>query len=303
MGNIIISKATFERHCPVGVDAESEIFNALLNFFDAAYEDLTFTLLGNELAAKLIEIFDDENAKGETLSMNGKCMPSTIDRIKHCVEAYVCNRALYNAIPSLDLVLTNNGFGVVNTRDIIPAIPERVNRLRLSCSIAADAAFDKLIVSLPGNSLTHGLTLDSKQWLQKTQHLIWTVSDYETYCTTDGTSSQGRNDLNKASAMLYKVEGEMAAMISWDQLNDFVDMQRGIIETDRVTLTAMALLMAWLSAAYRCGSADIEQGYRLIAYMDSHIDNFEKYATSDEYAARHKTTHSSSRTDGCFVFR
>lgn len=45
------------------------------------------------------------------------------------IERIIVNDAMYHAIPSLDIVLTPNGFGIVSNQNIAPASKERVERL------------------------------------------------------------------------------------------------------------------------------------------------------------------------------
>ena len=49
------------------------------------------------------------------------------------------------AIPSLDLVLTPNGFGIVNTTTIVPASKERIERLQLSIESLRDTVIEQLL--------------------------------------------------------------------------------------------------------------------------------------------------------------
>lgn len=53
--------------------------------------------------------------------------------------------AIFNAIPSLDLVLTPNGFGVVNNSNIAPASADRVKNLQLQYEKSRDTAIFNLI--------------------------------------------------------------------------------------------------------------------------------------------------------------
>ena len=49
----------------------------------------------------------------------------------------VCYEAFRRALPHLDVILTPNGFGIVNNQNIVPASKERINRLlgtQRSCS-------------------------------------------------------------------------------------------------------------------------------------------------------------------------
>lgn len=41
----------------------------------------------------------------------------------------VAHEAFRNAIPSLDVVLTSNGFGIINNQNVVPASKERIERL------------------------------------------------------------------------------------------------------------------------------------------------------------------------------
>ena len=61
----------------------------------------------------------------------------------------VANDAFLHAVPSLDLVLTPNGFGIVSNQNIAPASKERVDRLLASLETERDQAIDLLLPRLP----------------------------------------------------------------------------------------------------------------------------------------------------------
>ena len=65
-----------------------------------------------------------------------------------------------NAIPSLDLILTPNGFGIVNNSNIAPASGERVNRLIDSLEAERDNAIRLLLSALA----------EDTEWKQTTQY-------------------------------------------------------------------------------------------------------------------------------------
>ena len=64
------------------------------------------------------------------------------------VAGLIVAEALRQAIPSLDLVLTPNGFGIVSTQDVAPASKERVERLIDKMTARRDYLIDMLIDSL-----------------------------------------------------------------------------------------------------------------------------------------------------------
>lgn len=68
----------------------------------------------------------------------------------------VVNEAFMRAVPSLDLVLTPNGFGIVSNQNVAPASRDRVARLLASLETSRDNAIEQLIAYL----------LRSEEWYQ-----------------------------------------------------------------------------------------------------------------------------------------
>ena len=64
-----------------------------------------------------------------------------------CVTIIACD-AMRRAIPALDLVLTPNGFGVVQNNNVVPASKERVERLIASCIVRRDFTLSRLYAKL-----------------------------------------------------------------------------------------------------------------------------------------------------------
>lgn len=98
------SQKEFEKFVPSLRDGGEEIYKGIKPYLQPAYWRLK-----NELKVKL---------------MNNKCAPY----FRRAVYA----TAAYNALPTLDLVATPNGFGVVSNQNIAPASKERVAAFRES---------------------------------------------------------------------------------------------------------------------------------------------------------------------------
>ena len=98
------SQKEFEKFVPSLRDGGEEIYNCIKPYLQPAYWRLK-----NELKVEL---------------MNNKCAPY----FRRAVYA----TAAYNALPTLDLVATPNGFGVVSNQNIAPASKERVAAFRES---------------------------------------------------------------------------------------------------------------------------------------------------------------------------
>ena len=65
--------------------------------------------------------------------------------IKQLCCRIVANEAFRAAIPSLDLILTPNGFGIVSNSNVIPASRDRVERLMDSLEASRDQAIEQLL--------------------------------------------------------------------------------------------------------------------------------------------------------------
>ena len=60
----------------------------------------------------------------------------------------VAYHAFMSAVPSLDLVLTPNGFGIVSNTNVVPASKERIDRLQSSLETERDCNINQLILRL-----------------------------------------------------------------------------------------------------------------------------------------------------------
>ncbi|MBQ9218069.1 MAG: hypothetical protein IJ160_07870 [Muribaculaceae bacterium] len=75
----------------------------------------------------------------------------------------IMSEAMRQAIPSLDVVLTPNGFGIVSNQNVAPASKERVARLIESMTAGRDLNIDYLLDSLS----------EREDWLQTKQRDWW----------------------------------------------------------------------------------------------------------------------------------
>ena len=85
-------------------------------------------------------------------TFNTICGYTDSNNIKILCSRLVVADALRRAIPSLDIVLTPNGFGVVNTSNLAPASKPRVDRLVGSMLVHRDDCIAALLPELPGAS-------------------------------------------------------------------------------------------------------------------------------------------------------
>ena len=113
MPKIITSEDQLRSHLPnivQTVKGERPYLTALSNYLDLA-EEWVITNITSKLVFDTITYLKDEN------------------EVKKVTSRLVLTEALRKAIPSLDIVLTPNGFGIVNSSNISPASKPRVDRL------------------------------------------------------------------------------------------------------------------------------------------------------------------------------
>ena len=131
----------------VAVEGEQTVLEKLTPFIETSEEWVkrTFT---SETTFNTIAGLDDSNV------------------LKPLLAKVVVNHALLAAIPTLDLVLTPNGFGIVSNQNVAPASKDRVDRLLASLERERDNAIELLLTRLP----------QVTQWLSSEQHSFFTAT-------------------------------------------------------------------------------------------------------------------------------
>ena len=101
--------------------------------------------------------------------------------IKVITAKLIASEALRRAIPSLDLVLTPNGFGVVSNQNVAPASKERVDRLIGSLADYRDDCIANLLPALVGES----------QWLTSSQASFFGETMFPDLAITEQVKGNG----------------------------------------------------------------------------------------------------------------
>lgn len=112
---------------------------------------------------------------------NTICSYSDDNPIRHATVRLVVSEAMLRAIPSLDIVLTPNGFAVVSTQNLAPASKPRVDRLVGSMLSHRDDCIAALLPQLPGAS----------QWLKSAQADFFGATLFPTLAIVDSFTVNG----------------------------------------------------------------------------------------------------------------
>ena len=116
---LIINDQQLRRYLPNAfdtVEGETPFYGKIMPWLDQAERCVMNQFIGSDLAPELT------------------AMPET-EPLRTCANLVTVHEAFMRAVPSLDLVLTPNGFGIVSNQNVAPASPHRVARLLASCNL------------------------------------------------------------------------------------------------------------------------------------------------------------------------
>ena len=147
---IITSDAQLRRFIPnafATAQGETPFYDRLLPWLETAERWLFSQFVGDDYADTFLSL--DEN-----------------EPVRLTAAAVVVHEAFLRGVPSLDLVLTPNGFGIVSNQNVAPASRDRVARLIASLETSRDNAIEQLIAYL----------LRSEEWYQSAIRQWFTAS-------------------------------------------------------------------------------------------------------------------------------
>lgn len=126
------------------VPGEVSIYDKMIPFLKSSEEWVIDTFIGEELSTK---IHDDNNPEGYPVTSLQSVRPLRL--VEGLGGRIIALDAFMHAIPSLDLILTPNGFGIVSNNTIAPASKERVERLVAELEVSRDNEINALLKVLP----------------------------------------------------------------------------------------------------------------------------------------------------------
>lgn len=136
------------------------------------------------------------------------------ERFRFPLEKLVACHAYMTAIPSLDLVLTPNGFGIVSNQNIVPASRERVDALITSLESQRDAAIEAFILRLSSRT----------DWLESSQgkYFVATMFPFLNLCRRLAIREHLWDSYQQLHERLIKIENVLAdTYFSQDQMQVF----------------------------------------------------------------------------------
>ena len=150
MTQLITTDQQLRRYLPNAfdtVEGETPFYEKILPWLDQAERWVMTQFIGSDLAPELTAMLENEP-------------------LRTCANLVTVHEAFMRAVPSLDLVLTPNGFGIVSNQNVAPASPHRISRLLGSLETSRDIAIEQLIHNLFLNSTWADSPM--RQWFNAT---------------------------------------------------------------------------------------------------------------------------------------
>ena len=212
----------------------------------------------------------------------------------------VAYKAYKSAIPFVDLIQTQNGFGVVSNANIAPASKERVERLMSQCEQQLDTATDMLILQISAVPAALAEWTKFGAFEELTNCIFQTGIDYCKYTKSENLKREAflaaKNDLFSFQ------DTEIAEVISVAFMDELVSQVRSNALTLPNTKIVRKLKpILGLLAQQKEEEAEELLG-QLANLLDNNLSSYATYAGSSEYALKIAPKYQNKQTDSTFFF-
>lgn len=263
------------------VDGEPSLYDKLQPFLEAAERWVAATFTGQNLLTEIGKLSDS-------------------DPWHKLICSLIANHTFFHVVPSLDLILTPNGFGIVNNSNVAPASKERVERLVASLEEQRDNYIDTLLRSLPS------LSVGSETWLDTPQSKFFAATLFPdfTACEKTATTLHRWSQYLSLRQQLMTIEADLSEeYFSPDEMTDFrYDVLTQFKDTAynrQITIQSIRTL----EIEVLLGRTPHPQRFRdVVNYIREHPENFPKWHKSNTAKLYEPTIFSNKKRSGGFWF-
>lgn len=271
MNELTIDKDFFDKVIPAAKQPDDEIFNEMQAAIETATDMVETKLTG----------FKDISGNQELVKV---------------LKEHICYVAMYSTVGERDLILTNNGFGVVSNQNVAPASKDRVAAFKDSLMRSADKAMEKAIDML--RSVDGWCdTVPAMNLINSVMFYSWHLSSYA------GIVKPTRETLENWRPKIFAAEVLIAKIISMEQLQEVIAAFRKADVTPE--FQALHLLMLKFVGGY---IAKLQQYAmqrmrdEIYNYVESHLESFSLYKNSAAYKANHFKPYENKKEDSTYFF-
>lgn len=273
-----ITKEVFERFVPAAKTPErnTSVFSRLVPYFTRSYIYLQSKLF-----------------KGKSEMMD-------LESVKELILQFVCIHAFCRAMPSLDLVLTGTGFGIVSTQDTAPASQTRVKALKDEMEWQALMSISSLLAIL---IMTDGWG-SSDAGKNAIQCLYYDPDKMNDVGPIDNNLSMVEN---WRRICLYRQSAEW--MVKREMSPEYYDYLLDRVRTGKMTNADIGVFNAAVNYIARA-IGDMEAGkpclspdrWEIRDYMERYADMLPEYKNSRLYISLHGEKYENKQEDPTFFF-
>lgn len=257
MARLVTTDAQLRRHLPniiAAVKGETPFIQRIALFLSLAEEWVISTFTGEKVFGAV--------ADGDA--------PELHDPLANLVVA----DALRRAIPALDIVLTPNGFAVVNTSNLAPASTQRVDRLVSSMLAHRDDCIAAILRALPS---AHG-------WLETEQARYFAATlfpDLRVVDAVEVTAGSKWEKFLELHSRIVDVEGSLAEEWFSPELMAALRLENisGTLSANRRTIAE--LIKAQIVNFLRDGKLYSRRLVEIVNRIRIYDDDFQEWHRSD----------------------
>ena len=265
---IVKTLEQFQKAMPTAVAIEN--FSDVEPYAQSAELWIREQVLGKDLYDLVNDLVDPVEA-GDNADLQRLC------------RSIIGNHAFWDAIPFLDLVLTNNGFAVISAQNKVPASKERVERLREQCLIRRDSEVELLITFLEDHIDYHDEWKGSPAYSVMTDCLIRTATELQQYGNWEGTR---RDFLKLRPKLIHDTMMKFEPIFSKDYMDELIEKQRdndATADDKKVIVLLKYALGSMVNGNLQAAEKIAADAMR---YIDANPGSFTTYTASSEYLAR-----------------
>lgn len=278
---IEITTSQFEQLLPFVAAASEDVFNKMQPSFNNHYDDLIATVVGAEAEQAI-------NIDGSPL--------------QRYARDYVILATFIDCLRSHDLIMTDNGFGVVSNDNIAPASQARVDAMERELAYKRDYTLHHVIDRL--RSVVGWA--DSLQAFNTIRSFVWSPYILNKFCGVPGKLTF--DDLAEHKGEIDNAETFLRKQLSDAQIDQLLEEERKKAYPTSSHKVAIMRILDFIGCHVTKNGDSIDLRARdrlfesLLRLIDEHIDDFAKYRDSNAYEANHMQAYENKSDDTTFFF-
>lgn len=211
----------------------------------------------------------------------------------------VANKAFYDLIPQLDLILTPNGFGIVRTDNVAPASADRVKNLLDRTYRNWSTQFDQLLIQLLTTDNLLAKFRKSPVFYSLTNSFFLTAAELSIHA---GIANATREDLEKLAPKISMCEVYLKRKISVEYYEELLSKVRvnALTEADKVVFPQFKRSLGMDLQ----GNHHAVVGYmdNVMNYIENNPDLYPTYTKSSTFINKSKQYFKNEKDSSGFFF-